>query len=314
LIAFDDQAAITIYLERLLPPRERLMIERVAEGGSTIVYRVRSGGGTAYLRIAPEEGVSLAAEVAAHRQLAALGVRVPAILEYEPHYPPIARSMMLVGEIAGQAIGYSSPPPAAEAIVAQAGRDLALVNQIVVQGYGWANRVAAGSGQILAEHATPAGWLQGHFAAPLAALAGCGALPNPAAAQLAGMLDRARVVFADQPAALAHGDFDVTHIYYAGETYTGMIDFGEIRGAPWLYDLSHFAIECGRYLPALLAGYADTRALGPADHEHMQLLSILIAARRVGGRILQRRPPHPPDIEYLIRTLVAATGGAAGAL
>lgn len=313
MIAFAGQAAVTAYLERLLLPSERLTIERVAEGSSTIVYRVRSGGGTAYLRIAPDLGVSLEAEVAAHRQLRELGVCAPAILQYEPHYPPIGRAMMLVGEIAGQAIGYASPPPAADVIVARAGRDLALVNQIVVRGYGWANRVAAGSGQIVAEYATPAGWLRDHFASPLAALAGCGALPDLAAAQIAGMLDRACAAFADEPAALAHGDFDLTHIYYAGDAYTGIIDFGEIRGAPWLYDLSHFAIECGQYLPALLAGYSDARALGPADREHMRLLSLLIAARRVGRRILQGRAPHPPDVQYLINTLGAAPAGAAGA-
>ena len=44
----------------------------------------------------------------------------------------------------------------------------------------------------------------------------------------------------DATAWLAHGDFDCSHIYVADGRYSGIIDFGEIRGAnPW-YDLAQF--------------------------------------------------------------------------
>lgn len=39
---------------------------------------------------------------------------------------------------------------------------------------------------------------------------------------------------------LAHGDFDTTHIYQDNGRYTGIIDFGEIRGADRWYDLGYF--------------------------------------------------------------------------
>ena len=44
-------------------------IERVAEGVSTWVYRIRRGGETFYLRILPEADATFAPEVIAHQRL-----------------------------------------------------------------------------------------------------------------------------------------------------------------------------------------------------------------------------------------------------
>src|SRR5207249_1740511 len=83
-----------------------------------------------------------------------------------------------------------------------------------------------------------------------------------------------------QHACLAHGDFDVTHIYQEDGRYTGIIDFGEIRGADAPYDLGHFNLHDGEtrpqpVLPYLLEGYSDVVPL-PPDHEwRISLLSLL---------------------------------------
>ncbi len=53
----------------------------------------------------------------------------------------------------------------------------------------------------------------------------------------------------DDQARLAHGDFDTTHIYEKNCRYSGIIDFGEIRGAEPLYDLGHFQLHDGERLP-----------------------------------------------------------------
>ena len=115
--------------------------------------------------------------------------------------------------------------------------------------------------------------------------------------------------FRDQPAVLAHGDFDVTHIFHRRAVYTGIIDFGEIRGAHWLYDLGHFAIESEHLLPSLLGGYGEITPLTAADCAGLQCTALLIAARRVGRRLQQQRLPHPPDVAYLQSQLPAFTGG-----
>ena len=84
---------------------------------------------------------------------------------------------------------------------------------------------------------------------------------------------------------LAHGDFDPTHVFAARGRYTGIIDFGEIRGAPTLYDLAHWALQAP--VDRLLAGYAQVAPL-PADHERIVArMSIQIGddfLSRIAGR------------------------------
>ena len=86
-------------------------------------------------------------------------------------------------------------------------------------------------------------------------------------------------------AVLAHGDFDPTHVFAARGRYTGIIDFGEIRGAPALYDVAHWALQAP--VDRLLAGYAEVTPL-PADHERIVArLSIQIGndvLSRIAGR------------------------------
>ncbi len=96
-----------------------------------------------------------------------------------------------------------------------------------------------------------------------------------------------------EQALLAHGDFDVTHIYQRDGRYSGIIDFGEIRGGdPW-YDLGHFRMHDGETLPTpalpwLLEGYAAVRPL-PADHaRRISFASLLIAIRALAHRLGKR--------------------------
>jgi aminoglycoside phosphotransferase (APT) family kinase protein len=83
------------------------------------------------------------------------------------------------------------------------------------------------------------------------------------------------------PAVLAHGDFDPTHVYAANRRYSGIIDFGEIRGAPPLYDAAHWALQAP--LEPLLAGYREIAAL-PDDHEQV----IARLSIEIGDEILER--------------------------
>ena len=93
---------------------------------------------------------------------------------------------------------------------------------------------------------------------------------------------------------LAHGDLDVTHIYQRDGRYTGIIDFGEIRGADRRYDLGHFHLHdgetlAGLVLPDLLAGYREVAPLPPEAERQIRLLGLLIGLRALRGSL--RRPP-----------------------
>lgn len=299
---FEDLSTVTQFAHTIVASTGPLTVARMAEGGSTIVYRIDAGEQTAYLRILPELDASFAPEVAAHQQLRAAGLRVPEVVYFEHYNPWFQRSLMLTTAIAGRAIGYGQPPPAIEQLLYEAGRELATINQVAVQGYGWVRRDTSDL-QLYAEHPTLAAWLKEDFEAPLRALRRCPGLTLREANALIELLGVACEQLQREPAVLAHGDFDVTHIYYCAAAYTGIIDFGEIRGAHQLYDLGHFAIENSDLLPYLLQGYTAVARLADGAQRQIYLTALLIAARRIGRRILQERAPHQPDIAFIRRIL-----------
>src|SRR5215469_12778632 len=76
-----------------------LVVESMAEGVSTYVYRLRRGAEVFYLRVLPEEGATFAPEVEAHTILFRQGVQVPEVLYWEDHNSAIGRSVMITTEI-----------------------------------------------------------------------------------------------------------------------------------------------------------------------------------------------------------------------
>lgn len=111
--------------------------ERTSEGLSTEVYLVESRGARYYLRIAEEVGGDLASEIEIHKRLRDLGVRAPDVTYYEAFAPELERSISITTEIAGRSLMFCEDESAARQAVSEAGRDLARINQISVNGYGW---------------------------------------------------------------------------------------------------------------------------------------------------------------------------------
>jgi aminoglycoside phosphotransferase (APT) family kinase protein len=301
----ERTAAITALLRAIFPATVQLAVEYVAESHSTEVYRVHRDGAVLYLRVLPEQAASFAPELYVHDLLHRRGLHVPGAIYFAHCNALLQRSILLTTEIPGRAIGYGPRPPAVRQMVRQAGRELAIVNSVLVRGFGWIKRDQTRVDQLSAECDSYAAWLLPDLEAALAALTH-GALLSMRDAQAVRLaLDEAAALFGGQPAYLAHGDFDVTHIYHQDGRYTGMIDFGEIRGANQLYDVGHFQIENADLLPDLLEGYADVVAL-PADHMRRILLSgLLIGVRRLGRSVARSRALYSPDLQAIRRTLVA---------
>jgi hypothetical protein len=232
-------------------------------------------------------------------------VRAPEVLYYTAKDPALQLSVMVTTAVPGQPIGYGDHSPDIFPVLRQAGRDLARINAIEVEGFGWVRRDQSDLSHLRGEFPTCWGWLAHDVQVDLPALAQSGLLRPEALAALPQALDLCRTHFVDGRAVLAHGDFDVTHIYHRHGAYTGIIDFGEIRGTYALYDLGHFAIENPELLPYLLEGYADVTPL-PGDYaRRIQLSSLLIALRRLSRRLRQNAAPYPPDVAAVDRVLRA---------
>ena len=292
--------ALAPLLRRAFPtfPAGMDQIERVAEGVSTCVYRLTCGGERFYLRVLPEADATFAPEVVAHQRMCALGVKAPEVVYYEPIYEPLQRSVMLVREIAGAPLSRSPGLDSATlaAIAEAAGADLARINSLRVDGFGWVARDAA-SADLRAPLPSNRALLLGAWASDLGYLAAMAPLLSDDLARLERALARYDAWLDDDESWLAHGDLDATAIYQRAGVYTGVIDFGELRGAGRWYDLAHCHMRDGEYLampllPSLLRGYARVAPQAPPDAERRIRFTSLFINVRTLSRSLRKRPPN----------------------
>jgi len=115
-------------------------VERVEEGVSTYVYRIQRDASVFYLRVLPEEGASFAPEMRVHQLLRERGVKVPEVVYFEHYNQALQRSVMVTTEMRGRHIGFCSEENDLRNILIEAGKDLAVINTILVKGFGWIRR------------------------------------------------------------------------------------------------------------------------------------------------------------------------------
>lgn len=132
-----DAAAIRALLHRVFGNSMPVTFQRTPDGVSTQVYRIQRGRAVFYLRIAEEPDENLETEAELHRRLRGLGVTVADIVHVEHFNADIGRSTMITTEIRGAPAADISDPALAASIVEQAGADLAIINQIPVDGFGF---------------------------------------------------------------------------------------------------------------------------------------------------------------------------------
>lgn len=262
-----------------------IQISRVPEGSSTFVYRVGVGNETFYLRVLPEEGASFAPEVEVHRRLGLLGVRVPEVVYFDGCDEVLQRSVMITTEIKGEPISRSPEltPEEVERVVAEAGRELAVINGVGVEGFGWVVREGENLERLLGEKRTFREFALENWEEYLRVMAQHG-LSAGEARGLEGMVGRYDDWLEVDEGRLAHGDFDSTHIYQEDGKYTGIIDFGEIRGADSWYDTGHFHLRDGEETSggleaALMRGYGEVVKLPEDWTERVRFAGVLINVR-----------------------------------
>jgi len=250
-----------------------------------------------YLRVLPEEGASFAPEVAAHTLLRQRQVNVPEVLYFEQRNELLQRSIMLTTAIKGRPLSQSPAlsVEVREAIVTEAGRDLALINSVPVEGFGWVKRDSSDTRQLQAPWPTYRAFALEWWEADLAYLAKS-TLSRTEAAMLERLISQYDSYLNSEESCLAHGDFDSTHIYQEAGRFTGIIDLGEIRGTDRWYDLGHFHLHDRKQLSlgleaALVRGYGAIAPL-PSDYEQrIRFTSLLINVRAL-AHSLQKRPAN----------------------
>lgn len=208
---------------------------------------------------------------------------VPEVIGYEHRHDALGLSIMLTTEIQGEPLSRLARDVDVMPILAAVGRDLALINSAPVAGFGWIDRAPPAVTALAAARPDNRTFLLDGLSNDLALLTsrGLAATEREAIERVIARAD----AWLDAPHGwLAHGDFDRTHIYQRDGRYTGIIDFGEMRGAARLYDLGHFALRAQESptpagLAPLLAGYATVSALPDDAEGRIALASLLIGVR-----------------------------------
>jgi aminoglycoside phosphotransferase (APT) family kinase protein len=273
------------------------------------VYRLRRGAEIFYLRVAEERQASLGPEARVHEMLHARGVRVPAVVHFEPFDERLERSLLVTTEIRGESVLGRPVDAATPAILRAAGRDLAAINSIPVEGFGWVRRDHHAVAILQAEHPTNRRFMLEHLDHDLDLLGKHGFSATEVDTIRSIIAARDAWLDGDQ-AYLAHGDFDLTHIYQCDGGYAGIIDFGEIRGAAPLYDLSHFRLHDGEritslLLPRLIEGYGEVTPLPPNYEREIAFVSMLIGVRALARALRHGAGEYTRYLQESIRKISA---------
>jgi Ser/Thr protein kinase RdoA (MazF antagonist) len=297
-----DRPALAAVLRRVLGPG--LRVARTPAGVAAQVYRVQAAERVVYVRIAEEDHEDLTVDAALLEHLRGEGLHVPAVVHVEPFDQDLGRSVLILGAIAGAPLAHCRDEGSARRVARAAGRELAVLNGVGVAGFGWVQRRAP-------VWPLRAGFRDyGEFVVSY--------LPDPWPGPLAALfptseLDRLWELVASERrrelggARLAHGDFDTSPIFQADGRYTGLIDFGEIRGTEPLFDLGHFLLQEQERTPPLVdvrvAGYGEVVDLPAGHKELIRRSAVLLGLRQLArwlGPLRSLQSDHP-----------AATGRAA---
>ena len=287
--------AVQRMVTEALGDRIPVSVERMGDGISTAVYRLRRAEDVFYLRVLPETGDSFGPEAYVHALLRQRGVRVPEVIYLEDCNEILQRSVMITTEIPGGPLADLPPGEATANILVEAGRELAIINSLPVEGFGWIKRDTGDVERLEAEQPTNRAFLLEDLDLYLSVL-GSTVLTAREVSCIHDVIERHHAWLDGDQAWLAHGDFDLTHIYQENGRYTGIIDFGEIRGTGRFYDLGHFRLHDGEQasyeaLPSLLAGYQQVEPLPPDHDGQIAFLSLLIGIRFL-GRGLRKLSNH----------------------
>jgi aminoglycoside phosphotransferase (APT) family kinase protein len=270
-----DPGAIDAVLSNAFGNGVPVTYARTPDGVSTQVYRVVRGNETFYLRVAEEEHENLETDAALHRRLLDSGVKVPDIVHVEAFNAGIGRSVMVTTEVRGRSLATQP-----DAVIEDAGADIARINRVSVDGFGWIQRTGP-AWPLTGEYPTYEPFLTSYL--PVRWPGVLGRVFGVDALDLIERLIEQERSSAPTRAVLAHGDFDASPIFADASGYTGLIDFGEIRGTERFFDLGHFYLhdEGAPMLPALLRGYERVTAL-PSDYiDAIRRSAILLGLRQL---------------------------------
>lgn len=258
-----------------LPDYKSFKVEKTGNGGvSTDVFRLVSGSSTRYLRVALE-GRSMSSEILAHKLLAGKGVKLPEVLNWQENPTDLGRSYIVTSEIPGVPAKNESDLP--EKVFFEAGKQLALINSIPVDGFGWIDRRQPNVTKLRGIYSSYQEFALNNerIENMLNDLIMAEVIKNDLKGRyLRYVEERKNLVKCDQ-SYLSHGDFGNSHIFVNNSKYSGIIDFGDIRCTSVYHDLAHYYTYSSERFTPLLTGYQSVYSLGDDYMPKIEFVAML---------------------------------------
>lgn len=176
-------------------------------------------------------------------------LKVPQVIDFEHKNELTGLSLMLLNELPGICIEDEHPSSNIKVILRDAGRQLALIHSVPVDGFGWNDKNSYN--KLKCEKSSFNEYFLEFLNNDLQSL---NQYPFSKEDQIriTNLMETARHILNVKNAVLVNDNFDISHIFYSVDKYTGIADFCEIRGNNRLYDLATFI---GFYQDRLLYSY-----------------------------------------------------------
>ena len=188
------------------------------------------------------------------------------------------------------------PSENAREILNQAGRQLALVNEVPVDGFGWIDRNSYHT--LKGVQPSFSDFFNDGLADGLDVLNQFD-FSDTEVIRINELIMTAGRILDTENSVLVHGDFDTSHIFHSGGRYTGIIDFGEIRGCYCLIDLATCLLFDGQKRPLayeyVLEGYRETT---PLTDDDLYGVELFVLYRTVLGMRVKESRPRLADFFY----------------
>ena len=221
---------------------------------STNVFRINADNSIFYLRIRDNNDTNILFEINTYKLLKSLDVKVPDVIYFEESSKLFGAPFMIVTEISGEPL-YTDNEAVQKKVLFEAGKDLATVNRIQGDGFGWITEMQGL--KIKANYQTYSEFTLNEIDSHVKAIRDAELVTESESQAIENLISSNTLYLDYQIGHLAHGDFDLSHIYHMDDVYTGIIDFGDIRVSSIYYDIAHLYLYSGQKpMDYLLEGYS----------------------------------------------------------
>jgi hypothetical protein len=249
---------LDVSLESLIP---------INQGVSTTVFNVNPDGENLYFRIQPIKDYAYSPVVSAHKLAAEKGILLPEVLyseDFSKHFE--GRSFMIIKSLKGNNLEEDTEVD--KNVMFEAGKDLALLNTIPTDQFGWIER-SQSTEKLYSNFPTLKDDLTNKLDERLDEYKKLGMLDNDQIKKINLLVGKLGKLIDFQP-TLAHTDISYAHIFVNKSGYSGIIDFDDIRGSHWMLDLAEASHSLYRYddYKNFLEGYSSIFSISPDQMDY----------------------------------------------